>query len=316
MPSSPDAPVTAPAGHAPAADRGVPNRVLVTGAAGLLGRHVLAHFDRLGIVVTALVLDDPGDLAADRVVVGDATDPDIAARAVADADAVVHLAALPSPHVGTPHQVFCGNTAATFTVLHAAGEAGIRRAAIASSINATGLPYHPAPLLSVHPQYLPFDEAAPTQAADWYALSKAVDEQTAAMIHRRYGMDVVALRFPFLATAAHLAEHAGRMAERPEYGARELWSYLDLRDAARACELGLYPRESGAVAAFVTAPDTCVPYPTEDLIAAFHPDVERRAGVKFPGRSVAFDLSVARRVLDFEARHLLTLEDRPFTPRA
>ncbi|NUR89462.1 MAG: NAD-dependent epimerase/dehydratase family protein, partial [Nonomuraea sp.] len=48
------------------------NRILVTGAAGLIGRAVLAHCAREGAQVTALVLDDPGDHKADRVVVGDA----------------------------------------------------------------------------------------------------------------------------------------------------------------------------------------------------------------------------------------------------
>src|ERR1035437_2163707 len=50
-----------------------PNHVLVTGAAGLLGREVVAYMRSIGVRVTAL-LHKPVDLPADRVVVGSTDD--------------------------------------------------------------------------------------------------------------------------------------------------------------------------------------------------------------------------------------------------
>lgn len=74
------------------------SRVLVTGAAGLIGRAVLARCAAEDVPVTALVLEDPGDLKADRVVVGDAGDPEAVRRALEGVEAVIHLAAIPSPN--------------------------------------------------------------------------------------------------------------------------------------------------------------------------------------------------------------------------
>lgn len=183
--------------------------VLVTGAAGLIGRAATRHFRRLGVDITGLVLDDPGDLKVDRVVVGSAFDRAAVEEALDGVNAVVHLAAIPAPTLGTADEVFAGNTAATFTVLDAAGERGVQRAAIASSINALGYPY--SPVADARPEYLPVDEDLPTKAADPYSLSKVVDEATAAAMARRYGMNVVALRFPFVGGLGEVDELDSRL---------------------------------------------------------------------------------------------------------
>ncbi len=278
---------------------GGPSRVLVTGAGGLLGRAVLEHLARIPVGVTAMELGDPGDLDADRIVVGDATDPIAVRRALSDVDAVVHLAALPSPEYGTPEVVFSGNTRATFTVLEQAGAAGIRRTVIASSFAVLGLPWTgQVPDL----RYLPVDEAHPVQMADAYGLSKQVDEATAAMMARRYGMTVVALRFSFLGGPQRLRREADQYAADPASGAAGLWSYLDVRDAAEACWLALTRPASGCQVLFVAAEETLAPYPTEELLAAYHPNVPKRT--TFPGRQVPIDMTAARTVLGFTAAHL------------
>jgi nucleoside-diphosphate-sugar epimerase len=175
-------------------------RVLVTGAGGRLGRHVLAACANAGIATTALALasDVASAIAADQVVIGDARDAIVVSSAVADVDAVVHLAAIPSPSGGTAEEVFVGNTAATFTVLEQAARAGVRRAVIASSHAATGMPFAASARM---PAYLPIDEHIPLQVEDPYALSKQVDELTAAMMWWRHNISVVAVRFPFLGEA-------------------------------------------------------------------------------------------------------------------
>ncbi|WP_203434037.1 NAD-dependent epimerase/dehydratase family protein [Jiangella asiatica] len=291
-------------------------RILVTGAAGLIGRTTTWHFARLGAAVTALDLDDPGDLAADRVVVGDARDRATLASALAGVDAVVHLAAIPAPELGSADQVFATNTAATFAVLDAAGEHGVRRAVIASSINALGYRYGPRP---GRPAYLPLDERLPSLAADPYSLSKQVDELTAAAMHRRHGMDVVALRFPMVAGLGgadglddRLPGFFDVIAGDPGHAAVDAWLYLETRDAARAVELGLRPARPGAHTVFVAAPETSAPYPTEQLLGAFLPDVSLRR--PFPGRTAPVDLTLAGELLGFAAEHVPDLPMRDLEP--
>ncbi|GIF72509.1 epimerase [Asanoa siamensis] len=279
--------------------------MLVTGAAGLLGRAVLAALSALDRPVTAVDLSDPGDLVADRVLVGDAGDPVVVERAMDGVGAVVHLAAIPAPTLGTPLAVFGGNTRATFVVLQAAAAAGVRHAVVASSMSVLGLAWAQVPL---QPRYLPVDLRHPLQVSDPYALSKQTDEATAAMVARRHGMAVTALRFPFLGGFPRLSARADAFRADPASGALELWSYLHVDDAAAACLAGL-AAPPGAHVLFVAAPETLAPYPTEDLLAAYLPTVPLRA--RFPGRTVPVDLEPARRVLGFTAARPLRLGSQP-----
>ncbi|MEV4623876.1 NAD(P)-dependent oxidoreductase [Asanoa sp. NPDC049573] len=281
-------------------------RVLVTGAAGLLGRAVLDALAGQGVPVTALDRADPGDLPADRVFTGDAGDPGLVRRALAGVDAVVHLAAIPAPTLDTPLAVFGGNSRATFAVLHEAAATGVRRIVLASSMSVLGLAWAQVPL---RPRYLPVDARHPLQVSDPYALSKQADEATAAMVARRHGIAVTALRFPFLGGDARLARRAEEFRTDPGSGALELWSYLHTADAATACLLGLTAAPAGAHVLFVAAPETLAPYPTEDLLAAYLPEVPLRS--RFPGRAVPVALEPARRLLGFTAAHTVPLGSSP-----
>ncbi|MEE1738293.1 NAD(P)-dependent oxidoreductase [Streptomyces sp. BE147] len=277
-------------------------RAMVTGAAGRIGRAVLALLAERGIEANALVLDDPGDLAARLVVTGDATDPKTVRAALEGADAVIHLAAIPTPARNTALEVFGGNSLATFTVLEEAGLAGIRHAAVASSWGVTGLPWTDAE--DPHPAYAPVDEAMASQVADPYGLSKQVDELTARMMARRHGMSVVCLRYPFVGGfEERLHAQAARLTADPGAGARELWTYLEVHDAARAALLALDVPGRAAHAVHLCAPEIIVPYPTEELLRRYHPTTVLRRPL--PGRTAPVDTSAARRLLGFTAHNLL-----------
>jgi nucleoside-diphosphate-sugar epimerase len=309
-------------------------RVLVTGVAGRLGRAVVRDLAARGIAATGLAraedlaradprVDDlTGHMegaggptgagasgpAADgfRVVAGDARDPSAVCLAADGADAVIHLAAIPNPVRDPGRTVFGDNTMATFTVLDEAVQAGVTRATIASSFSVTGLPFAPVPL---EPAYLPADERIPLQVADPYALSKQVDEATAEMMWRRHGLPVVALRFPYLGTPE--IDFPGRVAELtddPAAGARDMWSYLDYRDAARVCVDAVTVDHTGYAVVGLAAPETLCPYPTEALLDRFLPNVRRRAPL--PGRAVPIDVTQARRVLGFAPIHLFPVAER------
>ena len=276
----------------------VPRRVLVTGAAGRLGRMTLDLLARLGVPATALDLHDPGGLAADRVVTGNAGDSAAVRDALDGVDAVIHLAAIPAPVLGTPEEVFCGNTRATFVVLEEAGQAGVRRAAIASSFSVLGLPLAARPL---HPAYVPVDEALPLQIEDPYGLSKQADEATGAMMARRHGMTVVALRFPLLGGPATSSTDRRPIRRRPRVGRQG------------AVELSRHPRRGPGLLAsrrpadrglprdLRDGPGHAGPAATEELLDRFHPEVERRAPL--PGRTVPIDLGEADRLLGLTIEH-------------
>ncbi|WP_203566549.1 NAD-dependent epimerase/dehydratase family protein [Aestuariimicrobium ganziense] len=286
--------------------------VLVTGAAGQIGRVTTKHLADHGARVVALSLDGDEVEGAAVCIAGDACRVDDVKAALDGVDAVVHLAALAHRDVGTPYEVFGINVVATFTVLVAAAELGINRAVVASSINRWGLP------LGVDddaaPPYWPLDAQTPAQLSDWYSLSKYSDEVTCQMVAARWGMTIVSLRFPLTMPRERLERVARHLRDEPGDRAIEGWSYLDLRDAARAIEAGLTADVDGACAYYLAAPLTASPYPTEQLLDRFWPTVERRR--RFEGREVPIDLTEVERDLGFTAIHLLdqpelSLEDPP-----
>ncbi len=280
-------------------------RIVVTGAGGNVGRHVVAELASRGHEVTAVDRIGRPDGVADGVpswTVGDVGDPELMAGVMTTArpEALIHLAAIPRPSLGTPLEVFATNTQATFVALETAGDAGVRRVAIASSTSAYGMVFAVRP---VSPRYAPVDETHPFVGSDSYALSKQVDEATAATMHRRHGFQVVALRISNTSPMADQIARAADAKRNPDELARQLWAYLDVRDAARAFALAVERDLPGSHMINVMAPDTISVEPTADLMTRFHPTTELRRPLV--GREVPYDLARARDMLGFEADYLL-----------
>lgn len=281
-------------------------RVLVTGAGGGIGRFVVAELAAHGHVVVALdrvadgIPTGGGDGAAAAVHVGDCREAALVRAALDGVDAVVHLAGVPAPGIVDDQELFAGNTQATFIVLDEAVRAGVRRIATASSVSALGAAWSSD---HVSPLYVPLDEAHPLRPREAYGLAKQVDETTEAMFCRRTGdLAVVALRFPFTTTAEEIEARAARVADDPSEGARELWAYLDVRDAARACRLAVeQPVRAGFHPLYVVADDTLAPLLTEQLVRQFHPETELREPL--PGRRTAYATARAVALLGFRASH-------------
>lgn len=280
-------------------------RTVVTGASGGIGRHVVADLLANGHEVHAVDrVAPPAGVAGGgaRWSLAEVLDPGLMRTLMEDVrpDGLIHLAAIPAPTLGTPLEVFGTNVEATFVALEAAGEAGVRRVALASSISLLGLPFG-APGLA--PLYAPVDEAHPNIGTDPYALSKEVDEATAALMQRRHGYQVVALRIPFTRPMDEILARVAGGTDDPGRLARELWAYLDVRDTARAFGLSVELDIPGFHVINVIAPDVSSPRPTAELMARYHPSTPLRRPLV--GRESVFELTRCRELLGFTPQHLL-----------
>jgi predicted dehydrogenase/uncharacterized protein YbjT (DUF2867 family) len=112
-----------------------PRRVLVTGATGFIGRHVLSALVRAGGRPVALVRSPASARTiADHVEIahGDITDPVAVGRAVKGIDSIVHLAA--ATRTNDPDEAHNVNVLAGRLLASAAVAAGVRRLVAVSSI--------------------------------------------------------------------------------------------------------------------------------------------------------------------------------------
>lgn len=280
-------------------------RVLVTGADGSIGRAAVDGLHAAGYDVTGLSLRYDHSSTADRALIGDARSAGDVAAALDGVDAVLHLAAIPHPSLGTPEEVFENNVAATFNVLAQAGQAGVGRAVIASSINAFGVPMN---VNDVEPAYYPLDEEVEADIADAYSLSKSVDEQSARMAWRRWGTNVIALRFPLVKSREELFRFRTMVERDPSGMAREGWAYLDLRDGIRAVVAALESPAAGAHVVGLAADDILIDRPTDELLREYAPNVPLRRPVQ--GRAGLVDTTRARELLGFVPQYSIHDEDQ------
>jgi len=262
-------------------------RTAVTGAAGKAGRAVVAELVEHGYDVLSLDLA-PGGLVADLTDYGQTVD------ALRGCDAVVHLAAIPAPGLQPDEVTFRVNTTSTYNVFAAAALLGFRRVVWASSETTLGLPFE-----REQPRYAPIDEAHPLLPESSYALSKVVSEEMARQVSRWSGIPFVGLRFSNI-MEPHDYERFPTFWDDPRLRSWNLWGYVDARDVAQSCRLGLEADVSGAEAFIVAAADTVMNRPSAELLAEVFPGVELRDGVDEFGTLLSIEN--ARRVLGYEPR--------------
>jgi len=273
-------------------------RVLVTGAAGLLGSAICGLLAEKDLPFQTLDLNSISHPAALEHFVGLATDQELVQAAVQDVSAVIHLAAIRNPNYGSSVAVF-SNALATFTVLDAASSVGVKRAVIASSFSATGLPFSNVP---VQLDQLPIDESFTNQISDPYALSKNIDELSAGYLNTRYGMQTVALRYPYIGDHLELLpKRFAQIAADPTVGCKELWTYIDIRDAATIALDSIFSESAIPGSYFVTAPNVLGPYPAAELVA------QHCVGAKLEAGHGRFDslvnYSKAKAALNYAPKH-------------
>ena len=175
-------------------------RVLVTGAGGFIGSHLVEALVRSGASVRALVrynsrndygcLEDAADdvVAEVDVVTADLANPEAVSNAIVGCDTVFHLGALiPIPYSYVhPREFVASNVEGTLNVLEAVRRSGREIRIVHTS---TSEVYGTA-------QRAPIDEAHPLHPQSPYAATKVGADQLALSFQRSFALDVVVVR-PF-----------------------------------------------------------------------------------------------------------------------
>jgi len=163
-------------------------RVLVTGAAGVLGQAVTQRLERSGDYRLRLTDMAPVGDARHEFIQADLSDAGSVRGLCRDVDQVLHIAAIHPWKPYTPDQYYDCNIKGTHNVLEEAARAGVQRVILTSSIAAMGYGLGPG-------DRLPFDESKTLDATEnVYGITKQVSEQLCRMFHRSNGLAYVALR--------------------------------------------------------------------------------------------------------------------------
>lgn len=174
-------------------------KILVTGAGGFIGSHLVEELVKLGAKVKALVhynsRNDWGliELLPEKVkrelevIAGDVQDPFMMGKAVRGCDVVFHLAALiaiPYSYIA-PESYINTNVKGTLNLLQACLEEGVKKVVHTSTSETYGTA-----------KYTPIDENHPLQGQSPYSASKIGADKIAESFYLSFGLPVATIR-PF-----------------------------------------------------------------------------------------------------------------------
>ena len=188
-------------------------RVLVTGAAGAIGRVVTAGLLERGHAVVALDRVDAEAPPAAETMVADVLDTGVARSAVSSVDGVVHLASI--PHEASLPDILESHVHTIAALLDVMVTTGCRRMVYASSNHAVGR----APRTEL------LTTSTRPRPDSFYGVGKVAAEALGSLYADRHGLDVVACRI-------------GSFLDRPK-SRRHLSTWLSHGDAVRMVEAAL-----------------------------------------------------------------------------
>ena len=279
-------------------------RICVTGATGKAGLAAVLHLREHGHEVVATDIALSGDDVAAGVMAADLTDYGQATEVLRGTDAVVHLANIPAPGRSTPAVTFHANVAMNFNIFHAAAALGLSRVVWASSETTLGLPFGHGPEQSPGApgelRYAPVDEDHFPYPSTTYALSKVTSETIAEQISRWSGIPFVGLRISNIMQPHDYRRFPSYWPD-PHSRKWNLWGYVDVRDVAAACRLGLEADVTGSQNVIIAAADTVMNRPSRDLLAEVFPSVPLNREIAEFGTLLAVDR--AKQVIGYEPGH-------------
>jgi nucleoside-diphosphate-sugar epimerase len=283
--------------------------VIVTGGSGKAGRATIRELLDHGYQVMNVDTVAPAEplchfMKTDLNDLGQAVDAlrlaagtiDRRRMAIGEPSAVIHLAGIPAPGLAPDATIFQNNMMTTYNVFSAAIRAGLKRVVWASSETTYGIPFTRSPPASV-----PINEAHTLMPESGYALAKVLCERAASEMNRwNPGTAFVGLRISNIFEPKDY-ESIPSFWDDPALRRWNLWSWVDARDVAQACRLGIEADVSGAEVFTIAAADTLMKTPSRELVAGNFPNA------KIDGTLGQFEtlLSIekARRMLGYSPRH-------------
>lgn len=211
-------------------------RVLLTGAAGFVGRPAL---DQLAQHHQVTAFDIRPVDGVDSLI-GDVRDFDTVQKAVAGHDAVVNTIMAPNPTYVDGGPGFTVNTAGMFNLLEAARLSGVKRFVHTSS-GAVHTGYPEGTRLT--------SDLYPLKAAGPYALSKLLQEELARNFHEQHGLSIACLRPWGIVDSQRMVTTDGNPVEKHYFGS------IDRRDVASALVRALEAPDIGYECFYLMATD-------------------------------------------------------------
>ena len=165
-------------------------KILVVGGAGYIGSHVVKALRDAGKF--PVVFDNMSSGLRENLlpgipfVLGDILEPEQLKSAMVGVDSIIHLAALKAAgeSMVEPEKYAENNLSGTVNILNAATTANVKNFVFSSSAAVYG-----------EPQYLPMDEAHPTEPINFYGYTKLGIENLLSWFSKLRGLNFCRLRY-------------------------------------------------------------------------------------------------------------------------
>ena len=284
-------------------------KVVVTGAAGLLGSQAVVALARAGHEVRATDRKYRGDLGV-RLAPLDLLDEHALYPLLEGADALVHLGNHPNRFSGpSPQRLLAENVAMCANAFYAALDCGVRRIVFSSSIQVMLR----SALVPVEPHtlpYLPLDGEAPPDPGDNpYALGKQFAEEMLRLATTLHAdLAVSALRYPMLVGPQFLRRFepfGGKVTSRMLH-LGEATAHLFYEDAAELVVHAVERQRPGYHQYLPAQTFNVTNVAVAELVERFYPNVRRARSLDAIERLI--DLSALERDLGWQPKLRLEVE--------
>lgn len=302
-------------------------RVLVTGGSGIVGHYVIDELYKRGHEVVNADKFRIGSNLSHSGTTGRLASPDAAVKmreewprmpkffevdiadygqvisAMDGCDAVISLASRPSAANYVEEDVVHTNTMSMWNVCRAAEQLKVSRVALGSSYNAVGAMGTAArwqPREVKPPEYFPLDENVYTRSEDPYSIAKWLGEEIGQGFARRSPwMAITSLRFNGMWDDNYFRELRRNPISDVWTRCQGFWTYLHLRDAARACVMSVESEGwTGHHRLFLNAKDTMITVPTMEALKTVYPDVPVKQ--ELPDFTAPISIELPKKLIGWE----------------
>lgn len=290
-------------------------RILITGATGNLGRHVLRKLETSHEILltgssspdqaTVAEPESPGGRRLSPLVTewpylrADIGHTDAIADFAQDVDAVIHLAASVSGDWVQVGQAMNANVLGTTSALEVARRTGASRFINASSINAFGTFFFRVSGLPPVLRSLPLEEHENPVPEDPYSLTKLLSEEIGKAYSRAFNIEVVNLRLAGVWSHSRYETAMEAGLERTKSFPADLGQWVHIDDVTAAFALAVAAPATSPDPITIGAEDTKLPEPTMDIIGRYRPDLVPYVAAAMPGRDAMLSIARARTRLGY-----------------